>query len=84
MGKLKNAMEPVKDELQEAMSVSGVIDFVEILVGCIEQDPMSWVKFANIIKDHSISITQKIPIYQLGRYLSGVQKWKRIWASLVN
>ena len=74
MGKLKNAMEPVKDELQEAMSVSGVIDFVEILVGCIAHDPMSWAKFANIIKDHSISITQKIPIYQLGRYLSGIQK----------
>lgn len=74
MEELKNVVDTVNEELKESLSESGVIDFVEILIGCIAHNTVSWTKLINILKNHSISVTQKIPIYKLGKYLSGIQK----------
>lgn len=71
---IKDILDIEVEELKESLSCSGVIDFVEILTGCVARKPTAWVKLVNIFKDHSISVTQKIPIYKLGKYISGVQR----------
>ena len=55
MEELKNVVDTVNEELKESLSESGVIDFVEILIGCIAHNPVSWTKLINILKNHSIS-----------------------------
>lgn len=70
----KNVAKIVQKELNETLSNGEVIDFVEILIGCITHNPISWTKLVSILKNHSVSVTQKIPIYKLAKYLSGIQK----------
>ena len=60
----KNVAKIVQKELNETLSNGEVIDFVEILIGCITHNPISWTKLVSILKNHSVSVTQKIPIEQ--------------------
>ena len=74
MGELKNVVNAGIEEFKKSLSENDVIDFVEIITGCIEHDPISWARLLNIFKDYGISVAQKVPIYKLSLYLSGIQK----------
>ena len=53
---IKDILNIEVEELKELLSCSGVIDFVEILTGCVAHKPIAWAKLVNIFKDHSISV----------------------------
>ena len=47
---IKDILDIEVEELKESLSCSGVIDFVEILTGCVARKSAAWAKLVNIFK----------------------------------